>query len=61
MRPAPAFRSLLRGRIFDGRAKVERRSDVLVTGDQDLIVVAEAALLPILDPRGFWNLLSKGR
>ena len=36
------------------------RADVLVTGDQDLLAVAEEATLPILDPRGFWNLLSKG-
>jgi putative PIN family toxin of toxin-antitoxin system len=39
---------------------VAGRADVLVTGDQDLIAVAEAAPLPILDPRGFWNLLTKG-
>ena len=36
------------------------RADVLVTGDQDLLAVAEEATLPILDPRGFWNLLSRG-
>ena len=36
-------------------------ADVLVTGDQDLLVVAEVAPLPILDPRGFWNKLSHGR
>ena len=35
-------------------------ADVLVTGDHDLLAVAEGAPLPILDPRGFWNLLSKG-
>jgi len=33
------------------------RADVLVTGDQDLLAVAEAAPLPILDPRGFWSKL----
>lgn len=35
------------------------RADVLVTGDRDLLDVANSAPLPILDPRGFWNLLSK--
>lgn len=35
------------------------RADVLVTGDQDLLDVADKAPLPILNPRGFWNLLSK--
>lgn len=38
---------------------VEGRADVLVTGDRDLLDIAGAAPLPILDPRGFWNLLSK--
>lgn len=35
------------------------RADVLVTDDQDLLDVADKAPLPILNPRGFWNLLSK--
>lgn len=35
------------------------RADVLVTGDRDLLDAADKAPLPILDPRGFWNLLSK--
>ena len=35
-------------------------ADVLVTGDHDLLAVAEGVPLLILDPRGFWNLLSKG-
>jgi len=35
------------------------RADVLVTGDRDLLDVADKAPLSILDPRGFWNLLSK--
>lgn len=34
------------------------RADVLVTGDRDLLDIAAKAPLPILDPRGFWNLLS---
>ena len=35
---------------------VAGRADVLVTGDQDLLVLGARAPLPILDPRGFWNL-----
>ena len=35
------------------------RADVLVTGDRDLLDIADKAPLPILDPRGFWDLLSK--
>jgi len=37
------------------------QADVLVTGDRDLLDIAATAPLPILDPRGFWNLLSKSR
>lgn len=35
---------------------VAGHADVLVTGDQDLLVLGARAPLPILDPRGFWNL-----
>ena len=35
------------------------RADVLVTGDHDLLEVADKAPSPILNPRGFWSLLSK--
>ena len=35
---------------------VAGRADVLVTGDQDLLVLGHRAPLPVLDPRGFWNL-----
>ena len=35
------------------------RADVLVTADRDLLDVAGKAALPIVDPRGFWDLLSK--
>jgi len=30
-------------------------ADVLVTGDQDLLVIADVAPLPILLPRAFWE------
>jgi uncharacterized protein len=32
-------------------------ADVLVTGDRDLLVVAEESPIPILTPRAFWELL----
>ncbi|HEX9670810.1 MAG TPA: putative toxin-antitoxin system toxin component, PIN family [Thermoanaerobaculia bacterium] len=32
-------------------------ADLLVTGDKDLLELGGRAPLPILDPRGFWNLL----
>ena len=36
---------------------VAGKSDILVTGDADLLEIASHAPLPIVDPRGFWNLL----
>jgi putative PIN family toxin of toxin-antitoxin system len=36
---------------------VAGRADVLVTGDQDLLVLGNRAPLPLLDPRGFWDLV----
>jgi putative PIN family toxin of toxin-antitoxin system len=38
---------------------IEGRCDVLVTGDRDLLDIADAAPLPILSPRGFWEFLRK--
>ena len=35
------------------------RADVLVTGDRDFLDIAAKAPLPVLDPRAFWDLLSK--
>ena len=40
---------------------VAARADVLVTGDQDLLVVAKQAPSPILSPRAAWDLLRKPR
>ena len=37
----------------------EGRCDVLVTGDRDLLDIADAAPLPILSPRGFWEFVRK--
>ena len=38
---------------------VAGRADVLVTGDRDLLDIANKAPLTVLDPRAFWSLLSK--
>ncbi len=35
---------------------VAGQADVLVTGDQDLLVLGNRAPIPVLDPRGFWTL-----
>ena len=35
------------------------RADVLVTGDRDLLDIAANAPLRVLNPRAFWDLLSK--
>ena len=40
-------------------AKVEGRADVRVTGDRDLLDIAGAAPVKIVDPRGFWDLVRK--
>ena len=40
---------------------IEGKAEVLVTGDQDLLVVAEEASLRIVDPRGFWSLMRAHR
>jgi putative PIN family toxin of toxin-antitoxin system len=36
---------------------VAGKADVLVTGDSDLLEMASRAPLPIVDPRGFWNMV----
>lgn len=38
---------------------VAGKADALVTGDRDLLDLGDTAPLPILDPRGFWNLARK--
>jgi uncharacterized protein len=40
---------------------VAGNSDVLVTGDADLLDMAGRAPLRILDPRGFWDVLRRER
>ncbi len=38
---------------------IDGRCEVLVTGDGDLLAVADQAPLPILNPRGFWDFVRK--
>jgi len=40
---------------------IESGADVLVTGDRDLLDIAGAAPVKIVDPRGFWDLVRKAR
>jgi putative PIN family toxin of toxin-antitoxin system len=61
----PAEMSLLRLRDPDDRwvlaSAVAGEADLLVTGDRDLLVARERAPIPILDPRGCWDLLKRKR
>lgn len=38
---------------------IQGAAEVLVTGDKDLLVLKRVASLPILDPRGFWELIKR--
>jgi predicted nucleic acid-binding protein len=40
---------------------VASRAEVLVSGDRDLLDVAADAPIKIVDPRGFWDLVRKGK
>ena len=59
--PRPAAPSDIVVRDPDDRwilaSAVAGRADVLVTGDQDLLAIAEQAPLTILNPRGLWDRL----
>ncbi len=61
--PKPRAPSDLAIRDEDDRwvlaAAVAGAADVLLTGDSDLLKVAAQAPLKIVDPRGFWNLVSQ--
>ena len=62
-RPARAFETELRDP--DDKwvlaSAVAGGADVLVSGDRDLLDLGNAAPLPILDPRGFWESVRKSR
>jgi predicted nucleic acid-binding protein len=36
-------------------------ADLLVTGDNDLLAVADQVPIPVLDPRGCWDRLRSAR
>ena len=59
--PKPAEPHPLPIRDTDDRwvlaSAVAGKADVLVTGDSDLLEMASRAPLPIVDPRGFWNMV----
>ena len=38
---------------------IEGSADVLVTGDKDLLEVADEAPMPVVTPRGFWDQLRR--
>jgi len=63
--PKPDSPSPLRIRDPDDRwvlaSAVAGQADMLVTGDQDLLVVAARSPLPIVDPRGCWERLRGAR
>ena len=37
---------------------IQGAAEVLVTGDKDLLVLGRVESVPILDPRGFWDLIT---
>jgi uncharacterized protein len=62
--PKPATRAAVPQRDPDDQwvvaSAIGGRADVLVTGDRDLLDIATDAPFKIVDPRGFWDLVSKG-
>jgi predicted nucleic acid-binding protein len=61
--PKPTTRAAVPKRDPDDQwvvaSAIESRVDVLVTGDRDLLAIASAAPIKIVDPRGFWDLVRK--
>ncbi len=41
-------------------AAIHGAAEVLVTGDEDLLVLGRVEAVAILDPRGFWGLIRNG-
>lgn len=63
--PRPAEPSRVQARDPDDRwvwaSAISGRADLLVTGDGDLLAVADHVAIPILDPRGCWDRLRRAR
>ncbi len=63
--PRPDSPSAISVRDEDDRwilaTAIAGHADVLVTGDEDLLVVAASAPLAIMAPRAFWELLRRGQ
>ena len=63
--PKPATRAAVPRRDPDDQwvvaSAVGGRADVLVTGDRDLLDIATDAPIKIVGPRGFWDLVRKGK
>jgi putative PIN family toxin of toxin-antitoxin system len=63
--PKPATRAAVPQRDPDDQwvvaSAVGGRADVLVTGDRDLLDIGADAPIKIVDPRGFWELVRKGK
>jgi putative PIN family toxin of toxin-antitoxin system len=64
VQPKPKLHSLIQVRDDDDQwvlaSALAAKVDVLVTGDKDLLDIAEqVAGLTITDPRGLWNLVKK--
>ena len=61
--PKPATRASFPKRDPDDQwvvaSAIDSRVDVLVTGDRDLLDIAAAASIKIVDPRGFWDFVRK--
>jgi len=45
--------------VLVSASAIESRTDVLVTGDRDLLDIAAAAPIKLIDRRGFWDLVRK--
>ncbi len=62
--PRPAGPSAIPVRDPDDRwvlaSAIESGADMLVTGDQDLLAVANVSPISIMDPRGCWERLRAG-
>ena len=63
--PKPAAPATIRVRDPDDKwilaSAMNGRADVLVTGDSDLLAIADECPVRVTDPRGFWTWLQRKR